>query len=83
MREKGWARKTRKILIRVNRDEKKLAEELSHKKGKNTSEYFRDLLHDDAESVHLNIHLKIAEKYEKTLDEFRSLLNVARKKGRG
>jgi serine phosphatase RsbU (regulator of sigma subunit) len=83
MREKGWARKTRKILIRVNRDEKKLAEELSHKKGKNTSEYFRDLLHEDSERKHLDIHVKIAEKYEKTLGEFRTLLNTTIKKRRG
>jgi AraC-like DNA-binding protein len=83
MRRKGRLGKVKKILIRVNRDEKLLAEELSHKQGKNTSEYFRDLLHDDAERVHLNIHLKIAEKYEKTLGEFRSLLKIVKEKGRG
>ena len=79
MREKGKHTKTKKILIRVDRDDKELAEELSHKQGKNTSEYFRDLLHDDAERAHLNLHLKIVEKYEKTLAEFRTLLNAARK----
>jgi hypothetical protein len=37
MRRKGRLGKIKKILIRVNRDEKLLAEELSHKQGKNPS----------------------------------------------
>ena len=82
MREKGKLGKIKIILLRVNSDEKKLAKELSHKQGKNTSEYFRDLLREDAERQHLNLHLKIVEKYEKTLAEYRTLLNEA-KKNRG
>jgi hypothetical protein len=83
MRKKGKMGKVKKILIRVDRNDKKLAEELSHKQGKNTSEYFRNLLHEDAERVHLNLHLKIAEKYEKTLGEFRTLLNSTKNKRKG
>jgi len=79
MREKGRMRKERKILIRVNRDEKQIAEELSHKAGMSTSEYIRNLLREAKESDHLNLHLKIVEKYEKTLAEYRTLLNEARK----
>ncbi len=44
MREKGKLRKEKKILIRVNKEEKALADELSSKEGKNTSEFFRGLL---------------------------------------
>ena len=83
MREKGWGRKTKKILIRVNKDEKKLAEELSHKKGENTSEYFRTLLREDAERKHLNLHVKIAEKYEKHLAELRSIIGEVKNKRKG
>jgi antitoxin component of RelBE/YafQ-DinJ toxin-antitoxin module len=79
MREKGKMRKEQKILIRVNRDEKQIAEELSHKAGMNTSEYIRSLLQEAKEHEHLNLHLKIVEKYEKTLSEYRTLLNEARK----
>jgi uncharacterized protein (DUF1778 family) len=45
-RWKGKARKTKKILIRVNNDDKALAEKLSKAEGKNTSEFFRGLLHE-------------------------------------
>lgn len=51
MREKGKMRKEKKILIRVNKDEKALAETLSRAEGKNTSEFFRTLL---AEREHMN-----------------------------
>jgi len=43
MREKG-KKKEKKILIRVSKDEKMLAEKLSKTEGKNTSEFFRELL---------------------------------------
>jgi len=44
MREKGKKKKEKKILIRVNREEKKDAEEFAKKEGKNVSEFFRGLL---------------------------------------
>ena len=44
MREKGKKKKDKKILIRVNKEEKTLAEKLSREDGKNTSEFFRDML---------------------------------------
>lgn len=43
-REKGRSRKEVKILMRVSREEKKLAEKLSKAEGMNTSEFFRTLL---------------------------------------
>jgi hypothetical protein len=83
MREKGMLGKIKIILLRVNYDEKKLAEKLSHKQGKNTSEYFRDLLREDAERVHLNLHLKIAEKLEEQLAELRSIIGEVKNKRKG
>ena len=50
MREKGRRAKIRKIIIRVNQDEKQLAEELSHKAGMSTSEYIRGLLREAKEN---------------------------------
>ena len=75
MREKGKMRKEKKILIRVNKDEKRMAEELSRKEGKNTSEFFRDLLKDHRESKLLEVHLNIVEKYENVLGKYRKLLD--------
>jgi hypothetical protein len=74
MREKGRMRKEKKILIRVNRDEKQMAEDLSRKEGKNTSEFFRDLMKEHKENKMLEIHLSIVQKYESMLDKYRSLL---------
>jgi len=83
MREKGRRAKIKKIIIRVNRDEKELAEELSHKAGMSTSEYIRGLLREAKENEHLNLHLKIAEKYEKQLAELRDIIEVAKNKNKG
>lgn len=80
MREKGKMRKEKKILIRVNSDEKQLAEELSRKEGKNTSEFFRDMLKTHKESKMLEIHMAIVEKYENLLGKYRKLLEEHRKK---
>jgi hypothetical protein len=80
MREKGRLRKEKKILIRVNRDEKRMAEELSRKEGKNTSEFFRDLLKEHRENKLLEVHLNIVEKYENMLGKYRSLLEEQKKK---
>ena len=80
MREKGRMRKEKKILIRVNSDEKKMAEELSRREGKNTSEFFRDLLKEHRESKLLEVHLNIVEKYESMLDKYRTLLEEQKKK---
>jgi antitoxin component of RelBE/YafQ-DinJ toxin-antitoxin module len=83
MREKGKHIKTSKILIRVNKEEKKAAEELSVKAGMNTSEYIRGLLREAKMSDQLSFHLKILEKYQKTLAKFRTLLNATVKKRKG
>ena len=74
MREKGKNKKEKKILIRVNRDEKALAEDLSKKEGKNVSEFFRDLLKDHRDQKLLEVHLGIVQKYEKMLTNYRELL---------
>ncbi len=80
MREKGKLRKVKMILIRVNDQEKKMAEELSQKEGKNTSEFFRDLLEEHKKTKSLNIHLEIAEKYENMLEKYRRFLSEYKKK---
>ena len=70
-------------MIRVNKDEKKLVEELSREVGMNVSEYIRNIINETKETEHLKLHLKIVEKYEKTLDEFRTLLNKTKRKSKG
>jgi hypothetical protein len=74
MREKGKMKKEKKILIRVNRDEKKQAEVLARQEGKNTSEFFRSLLKEHSDRKMLEVHLNIVEKYEDVLDKYRELL---------
>jgi uncharacterized protein (DUF1778 family) len=74
MREKGKMKKEKKILIRVNKDEKKQAEMLAQKEGKNTSEFFRSLLREHSDTKMLEVHLNIVEKYESVLGKYRELL---------
>jgi len=74
MREKGKKKKEKKILIRVNREEKQLAEDLSRKEGKNTSEFFRSLLREHRDKKLLEVHLGIVNKYENMLKKYRALL---------
>jgi len=83
MREKGRLRKVRKILIRVNKDEKKDAESQAHKEGKNTSEFFRDLLRDHKETKKLELLSRVIENSEEVLVELRSILKVAKRKIKG
>jgi len=80
MREKGEFKKKRMILIRVNEQQKKTAEELSQKEGKNTSEFFRDLLEEYRQDKFMDVHLAIVEKYESMLEKYRQLLAKHRKK---
>lgn len=80
MREKGKQVKSKKILIRVNSDEKKLAEEISHARGMNTSEFFRNMLYEAQKNKFLDIHVKIVEKYRKTLAEYKTVLDKASRK---
>jgi hypothetical protein len=74
MREKGKMKKVKKILIRVNKDEKKQAELLAQKEGKNTSEFFRSLLREHSDKKMLEVHLNIVDKYENVLGKYRDLL---------
>jgi hypothetical protein len=80
MREKGKFRKKKMILIRVNEQQKKTAEELSQKEGKNTSEFFRDLLEEYRQDKFMDVHMAIAEKYENLLEKYRQLLAEYKKK---
>ena len=79
MREKGRNRKEKKILIRVSKDEKNMAEELSKKEGKNTSEFFRYLIKEHAEKKRTEQHLDIIEKYEDLLTKYTKLLAASKK----
>ena len=79
MREKGRNRKEKKILIRVSKDEKNLAEELSKKDGKNTSEFFRHLIKEHAEKQRLDQHLDIISRYEELLGKYTKLLEDTKK----
>lgn len=54
-------RKEKKILIRVSAAEKQLTEELSQAAGKNTSQFFRDLLKEHAMGNRLEGILKRME----------------------
>ncbi len=74
MREKGKMKKEKKILIRVNRDEKKQAELLARKEGKNTSEFFRSMLQDHSDRKLLDVHLSIVNRYEEMLGKYSELL---------
>lgn len=80
MREKGKMKKEKKILIRVNKDEKKQAELLAQKEGKNTSEFFRSLLREHSDKKMLEVHLDIVEKYENILGKFKDILVKFEKK---
>ena len=80
MREKGKMKKEKKILIRVNKDEKKQAELLAKKEGKNTSEFFRSLLREHSDKKMLEVHLDIVGKYENVLGKFKDLLVKFEKK---
>ena len=51
MRQKGKYKKDKKILIRVDKTEKALAEKLSKAEGMNTSQFFRGLLHDAQQNI--------------------------------
>ncbi len=83
MRKKGKAAKIKKIIIRVNAEEKTAAEELSKKSGMSTSEYIRNMLYEAKMIDRLSLHLKIVEKYEKILADLRALLKSAAGRRRG
>jgi uncharacterized protein (DUF1778 family) len=80
VREKGKNRKEKKILIRVTRDEKDLAEQLSKKEGKNTSEFFRGLIKEHADIQAINKHVQLLNEYENTLQKYKELLEQYTKK---
>lgn len=79
MREKGKNRKEKKILIRVSKDEKNLAEELSKREGKNTSEFFRFLIKEYSEKQRLDKHQDIINKYEDLLQKYTKLFEENKK----
>jgi hypothetical protein len=83
MRKKGKYRKDKKILIRVDQIEKELAEELSQTEGKNTSEFFRSILHEYNGNKQLELQLKLTEKNRALARELKEALVMAKRKGRG
>ncbi len=74
MRRKEKIRKDKQILIRVNNEEKKMAETMAENEGMNVSQFFRKLLWEQKEHKKIDIHLEITRKYEQTLEKFRKLL---------
>ena len=80
MREKGKNRKEKKILIRVSKEEKDMAEVLSKKEGKNTSEFFRSLIKDHSDMKALDRHIQLIKEYEETLSKYKQLLEEYQKK---
>jgi len=80
MKGKGRFRKNKMILIRVNEEEKKAAEDMAKEARKNTSEFFRSLLQEHRDSAYLDVHMRIAEKYQSMLEQYRQLLEQHTKK---
>lgn len=78
-RRKSPNRKEKKILIRVNNEEKQLADQAARKAGKNTSEFIRSLIRKSEENKKLEVHVNIAEKYEKMLGKYEELLKEFKK----
>jgi hypothetical protein len=76
-------RKEDKILIRVDPLEKELAEEISHAEGKNTSQFFRDLLHDYKGTKQLNLMIKLTNSNRQLVKELKDALALVKRKGRG
>jgi antitoxin component of RelBE/YafQ-DinJ toxin-antitoxin module len=83
MRNKGKYRKEKKILIRVDRNEKEMAEEISHSEGKNTSEFFRGMLNEYSGIKQLDLMLKLTDNNRKLVKELKDVLAMAKRKGRG
>lgn len=79
MRWKGKIRKNKQILIRVNNEEKIIAETLSKKENLTVSELFRRLLWARNEEKKQDIHNIIITKYEETLEKYRKLYNEYKK----
>jgi len=67
-------RKEKIIIIRVSGQEKKEIEEMAINERKQVSELFRSLLGEHQQKKQLEINFKIAEKFEKLLEEYRELL---------
>jgi hypothetical protein len=86
MREKGRFKKVKKILIRVNPEERDYAFSAAKKEGKNTSELFRELLKNHEEDKIHKLILRIGKRNEKLFKEYRSMLGVLlkiKRKGKG
>ncbi|MCX8093906.1 MAG: DUF6290 family protein [Candidatus Goldbacteria bacterium] len=79
MRRKAKIRKDKQILIRVNNEEKQMAESLSAKEGMNVSQFFRKLLWERKEKKKTDIHNEIVTKYEGMLEKYRKLYNEYKK----
>ena len=67
-------RKSKKILIRMNREQRRLADELADGENKNISTLFRDMLRDhEKTNVEKEIH-RLAGRHKKIIKEFEKLI---------
>ena len=74
MRRKDKTRRNHVILIRVNREEKTLAERLSSTAGENVSEFFRRLLREAVNDSFSKRCSVLLEKHKKILKEHKKIL---------
>jgi uncharacterized protein (DUF1778 family) len=82
MREKGMKGRKTGIMIRVNSDEKAMANRISHLEGKNMSQFFRDYLHEYHGNHQLNLLIKLTDESRRLLKEYKNVLGRATKKGK-
>ena len=84
MREKKKKdRRIKKILIRVSRAEKKLAEKVASQHGENTSEFFRRLIQEEKDRGKVDVLLRIVESQQQSLKEIKGLLAHVKTKAQG
>jgi len=72
--------KIKKAELRLNNDERNEIKEAAEAQAQSTSEFIRDLLEERRTTAQLNLHLRIAERYEAVLEKYRRLLKECKKK---
>jgi hypothetical protein len=66
--------RTEKILIRVNKFEKKAVEDFAKDEGKNISQFIRGLMEEHKTKAKINLHERIFERYESVYEKYRKVL---------
>jgi hypothetical protein len=77
MREKKFTREA-KILVRVSRQEKQLANRISYEKNESVSVFIRRLLKEENEQKQMKTQLKLIDEQRALLKETNELLSNAR-----